>query len=149
MHPKIFFAETLYDALGALEQAAISEPECSQVWTFLGRLYSENYGLETIDRETPIEKAIEFAEKGVHLDPSNQRARAGLALAYLLNDQLAEGRVEANKALAFEPQLANIFRCDRPRAGASGQLGAGICFNPTSDQAEPVSPPLCLSSSMC
>ena len=102
-HDTTFSAETLYDALEALEQAAISEPECSQVWTFLGRLYSENYGLETIDRETPIEKAIEFAEKGVHLDPSNQRARAGLALAYLLNDQLAEGLVEVNKALALNP----------------------------------------------
>jgi adenylate cyclase len=102
-HDTTFSRETLYDALVALEQAAIKEPECSQVWTFLGRLYSENFGLETIDRETPIEKAIQYAEKGVQLDPSNQRARAGLALARLLNNQLPEGVVEAEKALALNP----------------------------------------------
>ena len=102
-HDTTFSPETLYNALEALEQAVITEPECSQAWTFLGRLYSENYGLETIDRETPIEKAIEFAEKGVQLDPSNQRARAGLALARLLNNQLPEGLVEAEKALALNP----------------------------------------------
>jgi TolB-like protein len=102
-HDTTFTPETLYDAQEALEQAAITEPECSQVWTFLGRLYSENYGLETIDRETPIEKAIEFAEKGVRLDPSNQRARAVLAMARLLNDQLTEGLVEARNALALNP----------------------------------------------
>jgi adenylate cyclase len=102
-HDATFTPETLHDALEALEQAAITEPECSQVWTFLGRLYSENYGLETIERETPIEKAIQFAEKGVQLDPSNQRARAGLAFARLLNGQLPEGLVEAKKALALNP----------------------------------------------
>jgi adenylate cyclase len=55
--------------------------------------------METIDRLTPIEKAIEFAEKGVQLDPYSQRARTVLAMARLLNDQLEEGLVEANKAL--------------------------------------------------
>jgi len=102
-HEITFTSETLKDALAALEEAAVREPECSQVWTCLGLLYWQNYTLESIERQTPIEKAIEFAEKGVRLNPSNQRARVALAVARLLNNQLKEGLVEAKNALALNP----------------------------------------------
>jgi len=95
--------ETFYEALEALEHAAIKEPECYQVWMYLGGLYSENYGLEIFDKETPIEKGVEFSEKAVQLNPSSQRARVWLAEARLLNNQLPEGLVEAEKALALNP----------------------------------------------
>jgi TolB-like protein len=95
--------EAFHDALKALEHAAIKEPECPPVWTCLGGLYCENYGLEIVDMETPIEKGLEFAEKGVQLDPSSQRARVWLAEARLLNNQLPEGLVEAKKALVLNP----------------------------------------------
>lgn len=81
----------------------IKEPECPQIWTFLGRLYAENYAMETLIWDTPIDKAIDYAEKGVQLDPHNQRARAVLAMAYLLKDQLPEGLIEAEKAIALNP----------------------------------------------
>jgi adenylate cyclase len=94
---------TFHDALEALEHATIKEPGCPQIWTYLGGLYCENYGLEIVDMETPIEKGVEFTEKGVQLDPSSQRARVWLAEARLLNNQLPEGLVEAKKALALNP----------------------------------------------
>lgn len=96
--------ESFYDALEALEHAAIKEPECYQVWMYLGGLYTENYGLDIFDAETPIEKGVEFAEKAVQLNPSSQRARLWLAEARLLDNQLAEGMVEAQKALALNPR---------------------------------------------
>ena len=96
-----FTEESFKEALSALEAAAIREPECSQVWSFLGTLYCNNITLESIERQTPIEEAIRFAEKGVILNPSNQRARVGLARARLLNNQLAEGLVEARNAYAL------------------------------------------------
>lgn len=102
-HEVTFTSETLKDALAALEEAAVREPECPQVWTFLGALYCQNLTLESIDRQTPIEEAIQFSEKGVHLNPSNQRARVALAMARLLNNQLKEGLVEARNALALNP----------------------------------------------
>jgi len=86
-----------------LEYVANIEPESPLVWTYLGALHCENYGLEIVDMETPIEKGVEFAEKGVQLDPSNQRARVWLAEARLLSNQLSEGLVEAKKALALNP----------------------------------------------
>jgi tetratricopeptide (TPR) repeat protein len=95
--------EAFHDALKALEHAAHREPECAPIWTYLGGLYCENYGLEIVDMETPIEKGVEFTEKGIQLDPSSQRARVWLAEARLLNNQLPEGLVEAKKALALNP----------------------------------------------
>jgi len=103
-HDATFTPETLIDALTAMEKAAIREPECSQVWAILSRLYCENYSLETTNRHTPIEKAIEFAERAVRLDPSSQRARVVLAMVRLVNNQLAEGLVEIRNALALNPQ---------------------------------------------
>jgi len=102
-HEVTFTNESLKDAMTALEEAAVREPECSQVCTFLGALYCENITLESIERQTPIEEAIQFAEKGVRLNPSNQRARVVLAMARLLNNQLTEGLVEARNALALNP----------------------------------------------
>lgn len=102
-HEVTFTSESLKDALAALEEAAVREPECSQVWTCLGLLYCENLTMESIERQTPVEKAIQFSEKGVRLNPSNQRARVALAMARLLNNQLAEGLVEARNALTLNP----------------------------------------------
>jgi len=102
-HEATFANETLKDALVALEEAAVREPECSQVWTFMGLLYCENYVMEAIERQIPIEEVIQFSEKGVRLNPSDQRARAALALARLLNNQLKEGLVEAKNALTLNP----------------------------------------------
>jgi adenylate cyclase len=95
--------EAFHDAFEALEHAVIKEPELPQVWTYFGSLYCENYALELSDMETPIEKGIEFIEKGVQLDPSYQRARVWWAYARLLNNQLPEGLMEAKKALALNP----------------------------------------------
>jgi hypothetical protein len=80
-----------------------------------------NDGLEIVDKKTPIEKGVQFVEKGVQLDPSNQRNRIWLAEARLLNNQLADGLVEARKAHALNRGSECIPR-GLPRGG----------FNPSS-----------------
>ena len=100
-HDATFTPETLEIGLAALEEAVVKEPECPQLWTFLGRLYADNYAMEWIERQTPIEKAIEYAERGVQMNPNNQRARSVLAIGYLLKDQLAEGLADAGHLEAF------------------------------------------------
>jgi tetratricopeptide (TPR) repeat protein len=102
-HETTFTIETFKDALDALEEAAAREPECSQVWTFLSLLYIQNLVLAEIERPIALEEATQFAEKGVRLSPSNQRARVVLAMAHLINNQLEEGLVEARNALALNP----------------------------------------------
>ena len=62
-----FSAETFFDAFEALMHASRKEPACGSVWSMLARLYAVNYSLELFDLETPLEKAVLFAERGVQL----------------------------------------------------------------------------------
>jgi TolB-like protein len=102
-HDANYSLETFLEALPALEAVVVKEPENAKAWTYLGALYTENYGLELTDRETPIEQAIDFIENSVRLDPHSQIAHAWLAEACLLGDRLSEGLYQANAALALNP----------------------------------------------
>ena len=53
--------------------------------------------------ETPLDQAVAYAEAGVRLSPSSQRARVALAGALLLKGELAASRTEAEKALELNP----------------------------------------------
>jgi tetratricopeptide (TPR) repeat protein len=86
----LFSAESFFRAFEALRFASEREPECGLVWSMLARLYAANYSLELLDLDTPIEKALSYAARGVHLEPANQRAR--LIMAYIL---LLKGDVDA------------------------------------------------------
>ncbi len=64
----------------------------------LASLYADNYGLEMVDLPTALEKAAEFAQKGVSLDPTNRRSRAIIAFVRLMENKLREARRETEKA---------------------------------------------------
>jgi adenylate cyclase len=96
-------AESFFPALAALEHAANIEPKCGQVWTMLGRLYATAYSLEIPGFETSLGKAVEFAEKGVQLNPHDQRARAVMAYVRMFSNEIAASRAELEKALALNP----------------------------------------------
>jgi len=95
--------ETFFRAWEALQHAAVVEPECGQVWSMLGRLYWTNHTLELFDLETSIEEALSFAERGVQLDPANQRARTILAFVRFANNEIPAALAELERALALNP----------------------------------------------
>ena len=99
----LFSGDTFLRALEALKVASVNEPECGLVWTMLGRLYAVNYSLELMNLVTPLEEAIGFAEKGVYLNPDNQRARVILAFTWLLSSEIPAGLAEVERALALNP----------------------------------------------
>jgi TolB-like protein len=99
----VFSGDTFLRALDALKVASVNEPECGLVWTMLGRLYAVNYSLELMNLVTPLEEAIGFAEKGVYLNPDNQRARVILAFARLFSNEIPAGLAEVERALALNP----------------------------------------------
>jgi tetratricopeptide (TPR) repeat protein len=99
-----FSAATFWNALEALEQATAREPECGLAWTMLARLYASNHSLELFDRPTPLEEAGTFAERGVQLDPANQRARLILSYVRLLQSNLTGALREVDHALALNPR---------------------------------------------
>jgi len=98
-----FTAETFFSAFEALQNASREQPDCGLVWSMLARLYADNYSLELFDLETPLEQAVSFAERGVQLEPANQRTRLIMAFVRLLQDEIAAGLAEIDRAVALNP----------------------------------------------
>ncbi len=98
-----FSPEIFFSTFEALQQACTHEPECGLAWSMLARLYSLNFSLELFDLETPIEKAAAFAERGVKLDPANQRIRIIMAFILLFKNELYAGLAEVDRALQLNP----------------------------------------------
>jgi len=94
---------TFFKALEALRLAAAKEPEKGIVWSMLARLYATNYGLELYDADTPLDEAVAFAQKGVGLDPANQRVRVIMSYVLLLKNDLSHGLAEAERAISLNP----------------------------------------------
>ena len=90
-----FSKVTFSKALQALELATVKEPEKGIVWSMLARLHATNYALELFDADTSLDEAVAFAEKGVELDPANQRARVIMSYVLLLKNDLPYGLAEA------------------------------------------------------
>jgi adenylate cyclase len=90
-------------AIAALRSVVAMEPECGLAWVQLSRLHAVNYAFEVTPIETPIERAVAYAQNGVRLDPSSQRARAALAGALLIKGELEASRTEAQAALDLNP----------------------------------------------
>ena len=96
--------QSFEDAMESLLYASEVEPECGLVWSMIARLYAMNYSLELFNQDAPIDKAIEFAQAGVKLDPSSQRSRIILAFALMLANKLSPARAEVKNALAINPE---------------------------------------------
>jgi adenylate cyclase len=101
--------ESFLLAMEALTIAADIEPECGQVWSMLGRLHANIYSLEFPGYETALGKAIEFAEKGVQLNPDNQRARGILGFVRMLDNEIQGALAETECALALNPKALFIL----------------------------------------
>jgi adenylate cyclase len=97
-------------AFAALESAVVTEPECGQAWGMLSRLYADIYAFDIAGYEKPLEKAFEYAARGVLLAPDDQRSRCTKAYVHLLRNDLAAGRAEAEQALALGPNT--LFMLD-------------------------------------
>ncbi len=103
-YDQTFTPDSFSGAMEALTFAAENEPKCGQVWSMLGRLHANMYSLEFPGYETTsIKKAIEFAEKGVLLNPDNQRARAILGFVRMLDNEIPGALAETEQALNLNP----------------------------------------------
>jgi len=102
--------ESFLLAMEALTFAANNEPECGQVLSMLGRLHANIYSLELPGYEnTNLEKANAFAEKGVLLNPENQRARGILGFVRMIENEIPGALVETEQALKLNPNSLFIL----------------------------------------
>ncbi|MFP3866813.1 MAG: hypothetical protein ACLFUU_01450 [Desulfobacteraceae bacterium] len=102
-HVNVLTIETFEEALRALEQTVIREPECGLAWSLLAHLYCINYTLQFSPLKTPVDKALIFARKGVSLNPHNQQVRATMAYLHFRYDKRNLFLLEAEKAMALNP----------------------------------------------
>ena len=96
-------------AIDILERAVTHEPDCGQLWSMLAGLYANNHGLEIVDLPTPLEKAAEFAQRGVRLDPTNRRARMIFAYVCFMQNRLQEARYEAEATYHLHPDSLMVL----------------------------------------
>ena len=101
--------QSMKRAIYALEHAVAQEPDYGQTWSMLAAQYADNYGVEFVDLPTPLEKAVEYAQKGVRLDPTNRRARMILAYVRLMENKLQEARYEAETAYRLCPNSIMVL----------------------------------------
>jgi adenylate cyclase len=136
-HVNILTPETFEETLHVMEQAVTREPECGLAWSQLAQLYGQNHTLQFSPLETPLEKALIFAKKGVSLDSQNQLVRATMAYLYFRYNERDLFRLEVEKAMALNPNsplligylgwlLALYGEWDRGLA----ILGKGMALNP-------------------
>lgn len=97
--------EDFVRAFEALEHARINEPECGQVCSFLARLHANIFSLEIpgFDITDSENTALSYAENGVRLIPSDQRARGVLAFVKMLSGDIAAARREIDLAYDLHP----------------------------------------------
>ena len=98
-----FSEARFFKALEALKRATAKEPEKGSLWSMLAKVYATNYGLELYDADTPLDEAAAFAEKGVRLDPANQRVRAIMSYVLLLKNSLSQSLAEVERAISLNP----------------------------------------------
>ncbi len=101
--------QSMVRAIQALEHAVVRDPDYGQTWSMLAAQYANNYGLELINHPTPLEKAAQYAQKGVSLDPTNRRARMILAYVRFMENKLEEARYEAETAYHLCPNSLMVL----------------------------------------
>ena len=74
--------EAFKTALQALEQAVETETEYGLAWSMLGHLHADNYALGFCEIDSPLEKALTYAQQGIALEPMSQFASDALTLVY-------------------------------------------------------------------
>jgi tetratricopeptide (TPR) repeat protein len=87
----------------ALIGAIKTDPDCGRLWTLLGHHHGTIYNLDIPGFETPLQKAVEYAERGALLEPHCQRAIGTLALIRFYSNELTIAIDEVNRALSLNP----------------------------------------------
>ncbi len=95
--------ESARSSFPALEAAAEREPEYGPLFSALSTLYCQMHTFDVPGFERPLDTALEYARKGVFLEPGSQLGRVILAYASHLADDEETFREEAGIALSLNP----------------------------------------------
>jgi adenylate cyclase len=118
--------QSMARAIRALEHAVAQKPDDGQTWSMLAAHYADNYGMEIIDLATPLEKASEFAQRGVSLDPTNRRTRIILAYVRFMQNRLPEALFEAQAAYDLCPNSLMVLDAIGWLTALAGEWHRGV-----------------------
>jgi len=96
-------AESAASCFVALRSAAEKEPDYGPVWSALATLHSQLYTHDAPGFEDALGKALDFARKGVFLEPGSQLGRMILAYASYLAEDSESFLEESEIALSLNP----------------------------------------------
>ncbi|MDP6953177.1 MAG: tetratricopeptide repeat protein [Alphaproteobacteria bacterium] len=105
-----FNAENHLVARDCLENVVKAEPDYGEALAFLGNTYffEVTFGFNASE-DPSLERALEFLERGVAIDPGSGRARIHLAQALYVTDNAKRAIREAEEALRIDPNNAAVI----------------------------------------
>lgn len=95
--------ESASTCFSALQSAAEREPDYGPVWSALATLYCQMYSFDAPGFSGALDTALEYARKGVALEPGSQLAHVILTYASFLADDTVSFVEESQTALALNP----------------------------------------------
>jgi adenylate cyclase len=108
-HVTIMSPQTFAETLKVLKHAVARDPDSGLAWSLLAFLYGQSYALQFSPIDFPLEQALVAAQKGALLEPQNQLVRAALAQMYFFRNERRLFLLEAETALALNPNAPAII----------------------------------------
>lgn len=95
--------ESAEECFVALHAASEREPDYGPLWSALATLHCQIYSFDVAGVDNPLETALDYARRGVYLEPGSQLGRLILAYASYLADDVDSFCEEAGVALSLNP----------------------------------------------
>lgn len=112
----------------ALEAAVEREPEYGPLYSALATLYCQMYAFDVSEFDRPLDTALEYARKGVFLEPGSQLARLILAYASYLAEDAETFSEEARIALSLNPNSPYTVGAIGYMHTLRGQVDTGLAL---------------------
>ncbi len=116
----------------ALMAAGEREPEYGPLWSALATLYCQAYTFDIAGIDAPLDTALEYARRGVFLEPGSQLGRLILAYASHLADDADNFHEESRIAMSLNPGSPYTVGSVGYLHALRGEIDVGI---PLLDQA--------------
>ncbi len=97
-------------------------------YAMIGHLHADNYALGFREFEAPLEKALEFAQQGVALEPQNQFARDALTLVYFHQGNKESFLKQVEETLALNPNSPYVVGVAGWHTALFGEWDQGLAL---------------------
>jgi tetratricopeptide (TPR) repeat protein len=124
-----------------LERVTSAEPGFADGWAWLSQMYLYEYLFGLNPRsESPLDRALQAAQRAVTVDPASQMAHFALAIAHYHRREHKQFAAQAEEALALNPNNAVALAELGYRFTQSGQLERGVALTRKAMRLNPQHP---------